>query len=410
MSTPPRNFTWERGPFTKCAKCGEDTFGFLSAGKRTITHRCSKCRYRIDDQLPEVDKKVLYFDQFAFSELFKIEAGTRRQDELTDFWQELHRLVRRVVLLQQAILPHSNIHSNETIVSPWPNELREAYEGIGGDLALLDTTSIQLQDIGEFASAFIEERGPNFDFAVDRVLNGQRNEWLDDMRITVNADYSRFADGIREGRDDVDKSIEGLMEHWRAKGYGFDEVLEIESKAYLQSRQSALLDFFQRSERAAQEGDIMSTINLSMSPIVQEFSLLRHLFLKAGAKEENLVERINQFWAWERNSEIPTGRILAYLFAGLAGQVAAGRKRPATASFMNDVNAISAYAPYVDAMFVDKECATILTQGRPAAELNYKARIFSLSNRGDLLTYLAEIEAAATTEVREMANLIYGID
>ena len=166
--------------------------------------------------------------------------------------------------------------------------MREAYEGIGGDLALLDTTSIQLQDIGEFASAFIEERGPNLDFAVDRVLNGQRNEWLDDMRITVNADYSRFADGIREGREDVDKSIEGLMEHWRAKGYGFDEVLEIESKAYLQSRQSALLDFFQRSERAAQEGDIMSTINLSMSPIVQEFSLLRHLFLKAGAKKEKI--------------------------------------------------------------------------------------------------------------------------
>lgn len=32
--------------------------------------------------------------------------------------------------------------------------------------------------------------------------------------------------------------------------------------------------------------------------------------------------------------------------------------KPPTRGFMNDVRAISAYAPYVDAMFVDNECAT----------------------------------------------------
>ena len=35
-----------------------------------------------------------------------------------------------------------------------------------------------------------------------------------------------------------------------------------------------------------------------------------------------------------------------------------------TRGFMNDVRAISAYAPYVDAMFVDRECADGDERGR----------------------------------------------
>lgn len=410
MAKLPKNFTWERGPFSQCALCGEVSFGFLSAGKKTMSLRCSMCGYQIDERLPEVNKKVLYFDQFVFSELFKIEAGTRRKDDLTDFWQELHRLVRRVVLLQQAILPHSDVHSHETIVSPWPAELRNAYESIGGDLSLLDTSLVQLEEVAEFALAFIEGRDPNLEFDVDRVLNGQRNEWLDHMRITVGIDYGKFADDIRAQRYKVDKNLIALMDHWRANKLGFDEVLDAEIQAFALSRRSAMIDLFERSELATQAGDVMAMVNLSMSSIIQEYSLLRRMFVNAGTTEDDLHSRISAFWAWERNSEMPSGRIFAYLFAGLAGQVANGRKKPATASFMNDVKAISAYAPFVDAMFIDKECFTILTQGRPAKELGLKSKIFSLHNRDELLDFLRKMESEATDEVRAKAKRIYGLE
>ena len=75
---------------------------------------------------------------------------------------------------------------------------------------------------------------------------------------------------------------------------------------------------------------------------------------------------------------------------------------------MNDVRAIAVYAPYVDAMFVDRECAALLAEP-PLADLNYKARVFSLSNGQAFLDYLAEMEAATLPEVRQQAARIYGV-
>jgi hypothetical protein len=61
-------------------------------------------------------------------------------------------------------------------------------------------------------------------------------------------------------------------------------------------------------------------------------------------------------------------------------------------------------------MFVDRECAALLAEYPLAQDLNYKARIFSLTNGQAFLDYLAEIEAATLPEVREQAARIYGIE
>lgn len=402
-------FTWERGPFRRCAKCSRDTFGFLSGGGHSIVWRCSACRYSVDEPLPEVDKKVIYFDQFGFSELFKLKAGTRREDKLTPFWQEVDTLLYRVVHLQQAVLPHSDVHHSETIVSPWPRALREAYEAIGGDLSFEDTNYIQMREIAEFAQAFVRQRDPVVDLGVDEILRGSRNEWLPDMRIVVNSDYSHFAADTRQSRERSGESVANLMEGWRAKGLGFDEVLEIELNAYHESRIAALHDLLEKYERALAAGDGMALMNLSMSHITRETSMLRDIFSRAGIPEDEHENARDEFWRWERNREMPYGRILAYLFAALAGQVKAGRKKPASPSFMNDVRAIAAYAPFVDVMFLDKECATLLTQGRPRRELDYRARIFSLNSKEEFLDYLRDLEAGATNEVRHYAQIIYGL-
>lgn len=402
-------FTWERGPFTRCAKCSRDSFGLLSGGGHSIVWRCSACRYSIDEPLPQVDKKVIYFDQFGFSELFKLKAGTRREDKLTPFWQEVDALLYRAVHLQQAVLPHSDIHHSETIVSPWPRALRAAYQAIGGDLSFEDTNSIQMREIAEFAEAFIQHREPLVDFGVDAILRGRRNEWLPDMRIVVNSDYSRFAADTRRSRERSGDSVANLMAGWRANGLGFDEVLEIELSAYHESRIAALRDLLEKYERALAAGDGIAMMNLTMSHISHETAMLRDIFSSAGIPQDQQESARDQFWRWERNREMPFGRMLAYLFAALAGQVKAGRKKPPSASFMNDVRAIAAYAPFVDVMFLDKECATLLTQGRPRRELNYRARIFSLNNKHEFLDYLRGLEAGASDEVQHYAEVIYGL-
>ncbi|TAI60834.1 hypothetical protein, partial [Bradyrhizobium sp. Leo170] len=75
---------------------------------------------------------------------------------------------------------------------------------------------------------------------------------------------------------------------------------------------------------------------------------------------------------------------------------------------LNDFSAISTYAPYVDAMFVDKQCASLLKQGRLRAELSFKARIFSLSDPQEFLDYLKDLGDSATEDVRVLAHDLYG--
>jgi hypothetical protein len=117
-----------------------------------------------------------------------------------------------------------------------------------------------------------------------------------------------------------------------------------------------------------------------------------------------------RFWQWPGNWEQPSHRLSAFLFAALAHQFGVGgRRKVPTRGFMNDVKAISSYGPYLDAMFVDNECATLLEY--PNANLNVplNARIFSLKNSDKLIEYLQEIEDGTPPKVRAIAERIYGL-
>jgi hypothetical protein len=57
---------------------------------------------------------------------------------------------------------------------------------------------------------------------------------------------------------------------------------------------------------------------------------------------------------------------------------------------MNDVKAISAYAPHVDAMFLDRKSAALLNEEPLKSELPVRARIFSLQTADEFLEYLKE--------------------
>jgi hypothetical protein len=69
---------FELPPFRKCPGCKSESFGTLSVGGNRVTKRCKECRYSHDEVLPNVDKRVIYLDQFAVSELYKTKTVNRR--------------------------------------------------------------------------------------------------------------------------------------------------------------------------------------------------------------------------------------------------------------------------------------------------------------------------------------------
>ena len=193
--------------------------------------------------------------QFAFSELHKLRSGTRRPDKWTDFWAEADDLLTRAVLMQQVVLPHSNIHHSETIVSPFSDALRDTQEAIGGDIEFLSTDEVQFAQVEEFARAFFAADEPQLSFNVDDVLEGERNAWLPDMRISVGMNWSSFVPETRHGRASAHAGITGLVEGWKKSGWGFEEVLERELGAYLESRQEGLRHSMELFEKGLAEND-----------------------------------------------------------------------------------------------------------------------------------------------------------
>ena len=391
-----------------CPSCQRETFGILSAGGHRVTFRCTECRYSHSEVLPEVDKRIIYLDQSIFSLLFQVKSGGPLPRGHEEFSRELHRVVRRTVLLQQVILPHSDVHHDETIVFHSASELRLAYERMGGDARLKDTRSVERMQMWEYVQAYIEQREPALSFDVDEVLETDRNRWLPDMHISVKANYQMFADSIREHRARTHEGMQRVVERWATERPTFEHLLEQELRSFF-IRPQALLEAIQNIKRAAASDDPMALFEADGHPIITEHRMLSDAFAKAGVAKADVAREVLRFWNWDRNLEQPHHRISAYIFTAIGRRVVNGQ-RHVNRGMMNDVRAIATYAPYVDAVFVDQECAALLAERPLAQDLNYKARIFSFRNGRAFLDYLTEIEAATPPDVREQAVRIYGIE
>lgn len=264
-----------------------------------------------------------------------------------------------------------------------------------------------LQDI-KFAKAYFEGKEPKVSLDIDEIADGRRNEWLPDMHVGVRADYSQFADHHRTVRGDVYDALKQLADTWLERKASFAAVLENEFSEIGPTKIQALAKWHEEVSNLA-PSDPLALFESSGRPIYREYRELRRLLEDQGVDEDKQLTEIIKFWHWERQREIPHQKISSYLFAAVARRVAMGEKRIVDRGLMNDVRTISTYAPYVDALFIDKRCAALLNEEPLRVELKYKARIFSLSDPDEFLEYLREIEGQTPEEVREYAALIYGI-
>lgn len=406
---------FESGPFRTCPNCQTaDSFGILSVGGSSLNRRCKNCRFRLSEPLPTPDKKVIYLDQLAVSEIFKTKSKTRRPGASNElFWIDVEREANRAYLLQQVIFPASSIHRDETTVSHFASELSLAHEMMSGDTSFQNIDEINMTQIFEFAKAYREKRGPpTIAFNVDDILEGKRNGWLPNMHITVNMNLSMFADQIRANRDATSAAFAPLVQSWIAEKPTFATVLAKELKSFGSANRSALLHAAKKATNAIENMERLDTLEFfdALShPVMNQFKELKSYFESSGLPPDESAAEVYKYWDWPANEHIPTHRISAYLFAALARKLVSGQKRPPSRGMFNDINAISTYGPYVDAMFLDNECAQFLSEQPLATDLKLKAKIFSTNTGDAFLAYLRELQNGASMETQKYASEIYGL-
>ena len=396
----------EMPPFWNCPSCNTaKSFGVLNVYGAYYTRRCASCRYEIDIPLPEVDKKVIYLDQFVISNMLSHAADPRKESHHKEFWVALHDQIKRLLLLQAVIFPNSDIHLDESLVARNFGDLRDMYRSINGDVSFIDTDDIEQRRIIEFAKSWVSQQGvPEDNWTVDDILRGNRNQWTPVMSVNVNSDYSRFAEGTRDSRDAKSEEFSALFETWMASKPSFEDVLKMELSSIGRVYWRQLIDF---CTKIAKGEDLSLEDLLSVSN--RRTRILSDIFEASGIDKEKTINSIHEFYEWDGLEHIPAHRFGAYIFAAIARRASNGQKNAPNKGVFNDISMVSNYLPFVDAIFIDKECASLISEPPLPIDIGYNTdKIFSLRNKEQFLEYLTAIEEAVSEEIRIDSKNVYG--
>lgn len=402
----------ERAPFKLCPKCSADNaVGTLWIGGTSLTRRCKNCGEKLYYDLPKLRKKVIYLDQNAISNIFNVsESKNPKIGNRDSFWRKISEFSRKIFLLQQAVFPLSDIHRDETLVYLHSEALNLNHEMLGGDVTFVDSeTIVTAQTIDFLEKFFAGETSPSTNFDTEDAINGVKDAWISDLHITANMDFSVFAEQIRSDRDAIGPSYDGLVKHWEERRPTFKEALRVELEGYGIENKRALQLVASELGNAIESGDLDAAIKSTSKRIYKQFTYLKIHIEQSGIPKTESSSKVFDFWSWKGNYELPHNKISSYLFAALARRISSGQRKKPGVSIFNDFRAISTYGPYVDAMFLDNECANLLSEEPLKTELGLSSKAFSTRTGDSYIIYLEEIEAKTPESTRVWANEIYGL-
>jgi hypothetical protein len=360
--------------------------------------------------LPQIRKAVIYIDQFAVSNMLKVgNADTKGHDRTVEepLWGELWSLLSRLRGLQLICCPDSGEHENESLLSPFFPALKKTYERLSGGVTFRDYEHIRLCQASELATSWTKGEPPKYNFDANEIAYGGVHDWKDRVYITVGSMKENLVDKIRAVRDTNHGELKRIFELWQREKKTFDEVYEEECSAY----QQVVMAKYRRVI-AARESIIRGEIAPDIDTMLHcEGELLIGTVQKAIAREcapDQVEILLMKFFADGLLKQLPINAISATLYAVMAQKAASGQKVPPNRGTFTDIGLISALLPYCDAIFIDNKSRALFSDIPKVRRLSFPCKIFSLSNRGEFLSYLGEIEASASVEHLEIVDTLYG--
>ncbi len=384
------------GPFHPCSRCGQRQLGSLSITDNVHTRRCRNCFHREREHLPPLQKKVIYLDQMVLSGIAK-ELDPDQQEETRhrdDFWLDVFDRIDRLVKLQLIVCPKSRIHERESSMDDrYQPVWRRLYGHLASGVSLRSSDQVLMRQMVEAFDARSTDRDPDWNrISRDDVIRGRLDRWNDRLRITAHMDH--WSGRIRRRRDFRDRAHAILQRLW-------DQEWASEPEMPFEDR-------FQEQRRVAAEAAIIAYEQHRPGWPFQLFRWVLRRLEQKGVPPEARREEAVRFLYSEPALRAPQNHLESLLYAGLARRAGLGQKCPDRGT-PNDIKFISAYLPYCDAMFIDKQFDLLLSEPPVAPRVkDHPARIFSSRNRHDFLSYLAELEAEADPDHVSLVVRTYG--
>lgn len=422
ITISPKDFI--HGPYIKCPKCGKGTFGILMICSHHYCRRCSECYYphpsRDEDDamydLPKLNKKVIYIDQFSISNMMKFlnpSVKGHKKAGADIFWGELFKRLDTLCKLQLIICPDSDFHKHESLLAPYHQQLKRIYELLSHGVSFYDHETIKLfQIMGQFKIWLGEAKELELD--VHKITSGEINVWQDRFIISMG-DYNSQAlvDELRSNREKSYDYMEGVFKRWQSeKDKDFDYWYNEEKK----SEAGVIIELHTKDLQNMAKA-YFGLAPLELGALLPGFATRLIYGLKDRFKEkdvlgeENLNKKVGEFLRSVEFEDTPYIKISSMLYAAMAQRAAhQSRKRSPGRGFFTDVKIISTLLPYCDAIFIDNECRGLLSDRPVCNRIGYKTKVFSLSNKEEFLSYLDSIKSAAPPEYIKAVEEVYGID
>jgi len=407
-------------PYIKCPKCGKDSFGILMICDHYYCRRCRECFYPRGTEpaasylLPELNKKIIYVDQFMISNMMKAlnpQTKSYQKGTLDEFWVRCFERLDSLCKLQLIICPDSSFHTNESLLSSYFKPLKRMYELLSHGVSFYDHETIKRFQIYEHATNWISGKvGKELNLDVHSVVRGKINAWQDKLIISVNLHYDLdWIDDLRKIREKTHKGLDEVFKRWQSeKDKTFDDWFEEESMAFGRVILQIYLNYLKRfAEISTRHVELTVNDMLPPSSVILIHSI-HDAFRRAGIQDPDIWPKTVEYLTSSSLKDVPFIKISSMLNASLARKAATGRKKPPNQGMVNDIEFISVLLPYCDAMFIDNECQAYLKEQPLCDVIDYGTAVFSQNTKGKFLNYLDEIELNAPMEHLDKVNEIYG--
>ena len=366
-------------------------------------------------------KKVVYLDQFAISEMVNaIDTRSKAHARVNPFWKEVFEALERVCKLQLVVCPWSPIHRDESLVSEMFEPLKRMYEHLGNGVGFRRSTEIELREINMALVAWLDGKTPDHDLNPERITTGSLHRWQERYLVTVSMHHPpEQVSGLRQRRTRLDRSLSHWFDECRQRtDKSFDHALRIEFDGYRDVLLGAYQDMVNRGNELlrlyqAATGEALPSHIENVAPLVgpgsEQVRLILEVLKGRGIAKGEIARILSDFLDSEHFRNMPIHAISTRLFAVIAHAAANHQRRPPDQGTANDIDLVSAYLPYCDAMLIDNRTRTMLERGVPGKyALDYPCRLFSPNVASEFVAYLKSVEEEADQIILALVREVYG--
>lgn len=367
----------------------------------TVSLRCPTCREFSCWSLPSIRKRLIYLDQSYLSHVFK--GKDSRYDATAS-------LLRELAALQVVACPYSATHEEE--IALHIEAERERLRGFIKDFSRghefrHPTVVREHQHFRAFAR-FLRGHPPESGVHVEDAVPSAIHEWDGLFRVDIKRPMGDLSEARKIKGEIMDRLLKA-SETWRMQPFDFESAVQEEL--------GGLADLYLAESKAHA---IRSMTDESGDWILEEpygATFVRKLVMIAheGYPDAPPLHLVMGYLKASRHfREVPFEDISVRIFCELRRRLSIGqhsnpdRLADLLRGLSRDIEHIATFAPYVEAMFVDKVMAEYLNDSRINLTNRYGTKVFSVKTLKDFEAYLQGIREGVTQEHRELVAAVYG--